>query len=573
MSLNDELLLIRLELKGQREAISGLRSVDKAQQGLSTSTTATGTAAGKAEKKTSRLSRAYASLGKTARWGFGIIGVAGVFALKNAITNTEELAKTTLGLSRNLGLSTNVASRWGAVAQARGIDSKALGMSFGVLSSKMVEAGRKGGTLLTPFHLLGISQDEVAKGAGNFQWGIMRVVKALGEEEGGSKRAAAAKAVLGKGYSTILPLFAEGTKGLKEQLHWADKYGVTLNGKTNGAIMDMVTAQRESKVAVLGLQLALTKALMPAIVGGQHELQKFIATLNDPNLTGNQKISRIEQQFLGLEDTLIGIITDALPKVAEQGGALGLKLAGAVWSGFIHSDLKGKLVISAWLLHFMGGGGLIKGVAGRAGKAIAVGILTTLFPALAAEFAVTGSLGLMLKARFANLGTVSGRVFTAGMVLGTALIGFVLAEQLDKHTHFRQWGINAAENFANGLIEGLNKLSQLGKMPGEMNPVLELLGIDPSNPIPPVNLHNEGSGRPKNKFGIPHADPSHPGNPFHIGQGHKHHGTPPRLPRLNMRGFGGAGRPITVPITVMLPDGQVLAKATAHAVAAGEALS
>ena len=432
MALSDELLAIRLELKGVREAVEGFKSVDKAQEGVSRSTTKAGAAASRAERKTSGLTRAYQSLGKTARWGLGFLGVGGVFALKSAIEHSEELSKTTTGLTRNLGLQTNVASRWGAVAQARDIDSKSLTMSFTTLSRKMVEAGHKGGTLLAPFHLLGLSQEDAAHGAKDFEWGLMKVATAMGEAGGGAKRQAAAQQLLGRGYQTILPLFAEGTKGLKEQLEWADKYGVTLDGNTNESLMDMVQAQRESKVAMLGLQLALTKALMPAIEGGQHELQKFIATLNDPKMSGDEKIAAIERQFEHLEDKLLDLLTKALPSIAEHGGELGEKLAVALWTGFIHSDTLGKLVIGAWLIHSMGGFGMIGGLGARVGGRLATSLgwkfLETVAPYFAAEAGVAGLGSAMasrmggLKTLFATDGTILGRT------MGAAAAGALVAE-------------------------------------------------------------------------------------------------------------------------------------------------
>lgn len=587
MSLNDELIAIRLELKGQREAISGIHSVDKAQKGLGTSTAAAGTAAEKAEKKTSRLSRAYGALGKAAKYGLGFLGVAGVLALHTAVANTEELSKTTVGLTRNFDLQNNVASRWAAVAHSRDIDSKALGMTFGVLSTKLTNAAREGGKALLPFHQLGLTQEDAAKGAHNFQWGIMRVAKALGEEEGGAKRAAAAKALLGKGYTTLLPLFSEGTKGLKEQLHWADEYGVTLSGHTNEAIMEMVTAQRESKVAMLGLQIAMTKALMPAIEGGERELQKFIKTLNDPKLTDDQKFHRIEQQFLGIEDTLIEVITDALPRVAEHGGELGVKLAGAVWNGFEESDLGGKLVITGWLLNFMGGGGLIRKTAGTAGGMMARGLIGIFAPTIAADLAAGGTIGQIFKARFQELGKWSGRMFATGMILGVALLGWWVGTEIGNHLSnqtklaIKQWGINAGENFVNALIWVVNKgiaginqafddaniLSALGVSAPEIG---EIGGVNFHSPLEEQerfvkrHLHEGVIDGPGGKPIFPNGKPA--------GPKHRRADTP-RLPRLSLGALGnGSGRPIVVENHIHL-DGKEIAESTAHHVAAAEALA
>lgn len=378
MGVEEELLAIRLELKGQSQAITGLKAVDKAQKGVGTTTRSSGDEAKRAERKVLGLGTAYGKLGGHAKMALGFLGVGGIFAIQSAVHNTEDLALATSGLSRNFGFATNVASRWGAVMHSRDVDPKALSQAFGTLSSKMVQAGREGGKSLTPFHLLGIAQDEVAKGAKNFEWGLFRVAKALGEEEGGAKRSAAAKALLGKGFQTLTPLFSEGAEGLKEQLHWADEYGVTLDGKTNDAIFGMVKSQRELKVATLGIQLAMTKALMPAIEGGEDQIKEFIKTLNDPDLTADQKIHRIERQFEELEDKLINVLEELAPEIAEHAAELGLKMAGALWNGFLHSDTAGRLAIMTYLFMLFGGGDLVKSGAksfgGRIGSWVGLGI-------------------------------------------------------------------------------------------------------------------------------------------------------------------------------------------------------
>jgi hypothetical protein len=424
VALEDELIAIRLELQGQTEAVAGMKEVIDAEKGLGTQTRATGEESKAAEKHTLGLGNAYGTLYGKAKLALGFLGVGGVFAVEQAVHNTEELSKTTTGLSRNLGLATNVASRWGAVAFSREIDPKALGMSFGVLSSKMVEAARKGSTLLTPFHQLGLNQEEVAKGAGNFEWGLMRVVKALGEEEGGAKRATAAKAVLGKGYATLLPLFAEGTEGLKEQLHWADEYGVTLGGKANEGLMELVKGQREMKVATLGLQVSLTKALQPAILAGEEQVKEFIKTLNDPNLSAEQKTKRIEHQFLELEDDLMKIIEQALPGVAENAGRLGVKMAAAVWHGFQHSNLLGKIAIAGWVFSLFGGEALVKTgakkVGGMIGTDMGIGI----------GVGVTG-------------GFIAGEIFNH------------LSRQTQQEVS--GWAYHAAHNFVNFFVAEVNK--------------------------------------------------------------------------------------------------------------------
>ena len=553
MAVEEELFAIRMELKNQREVVAGFKEVATVEKEVAAQTGRTGVAAEKAEKKTSRLGASFAALGTKAKLGLGFLGVGGVFALESAVHESENLALATSGLSRNFGFATNVASRWGAVMHSRDVDPKALTQAFATLASKMVEAGRKGGTALTAFHQIGLTQEEVTRGAHDYQWGIMRVVEALGEEEGGSKRATAAKALLGKGFQTLTPLFSEGAEGLKEQLHWADEYGVTLNTTTKDGLMEMVKGQRQLKVATLGLQLALTKALMPAIHGGEDQLKSFIQTLNSEDLSAEEKINRIEKQFLGLESALIEIISDALPRIAEHGGELGVQLAGAFWHGFQESDLQGKLVMSAWLFHALGG---------------------------------TSYLGAKMK----GLGRTSGGAFAKGMIEGvvaTFLLWEVFNSTSDQQKQaVYKAGLNAGEWFVNGLvhvinagIEGINAAmdaSNIAAFAGVDAPNIGLVGeVDwREEGRPPEAGKNPNPIEPHGTF-VPGGPEIERGPKHHGGRDHGGHRNPPgphRRPETQSRELGRSSDRVLVFEAHFHVDGREMAEVVRHHVLADEAL-
>lgn len=432
MSSKNERLDITMRLLGARQMEAEGKKGAKGVESVGKAATRTGHATSKTARATSLLTKSYGRLGKAARYGIGFLGVGGVFALESAVTNTQELSKVTTGLNRNLDLSIQEGSRWAAMAHARGIATTALNMSFTKMAKNFVEANRKGGTARTALNQLGITYNQTARGAHDFNYALKLVGRKFGEAHSGPQRQAAGMALLGKGYQTILPLFAQGNKALKEQLGWANKYGVTLDGKTNKSLMDMVTAERESKVAMLGLQVSLTKALMPAIDAGEGQLQEFIATLNDPKLSSDQKIARISHQFLKLESDLFKLLDKALPKMAEQGGQLGLKLAGALWHGFIHSDTLGKLVIGGWVFKSMGGLsaiGMLGGkIGGKLAKALGWKFLTTVAPYFAAEAGVEG-LGSALGSQMGGLKTLfGGKGKVLGKAMGVFAAGALVAE-------------------------------------------------------------------------------------------------------------------------------------------------
>ena len=474
MSSKNERLDITMRLLGARQMETEGKKGEKVIKGVGTATTRTGHATTKTAKATGVLTKSYGQLGKAARYGIGFLGVGGVLALESAVHNTEELSKTTSGLNRNLGLSVETGSEWAAVAQARGIATTALNMSFTKLGKSFVEANRKGGTARTALNQLGITYNQTSRGAHDFNYALDLTGKKLGEAEAGPKRQSAAMALLGKGYSAVLPLFAQGNKGLQEQLHWAKEYGVTLDEHTNDALMEMVNAQRENKVAMLGLQVSMTKALMPAINAGDEQLQKFIKTLNDPDMSGAEKITAIQHQFEGIEDTLIKVISAALPKIAEHAGQLGVKMAEALWEGFRHSNIVGKLVIAGWIFNMLGGEALVMAGAKSVGARIGLGL----------------GLGL-------------------GAAVVTGFVAYEIWEHMSRRTQdgIRSWARGAAGDFVNVFIQVINGGIEEVNDAFDAANGLSFLGVDaPHIPeIGEVDLHSDYERSPYGE----HVRPEH----------------------------------------------------------------
>src|SRR5207342_1184178 len=82
----------------------------------------------------------------------------------------------------------------------------------------------------------------------------------------GAERQATAQALLGRGAVKLLPLFASGSKGLREQLHWVDKYHQTMNKHTLKDNLELIASQRELKIAWGGVQEQIAKVAIPLLL-------------------------------------------------------------------------------------------------------------------------------------------------------------------------------------------------------------------------------------------------------------------------------------------------------------------
>lgn len=504
---------IRMRLLGARDVARGATAASRSLQGVSHAVDKMGAKTLLANTALESGRRSLTAVGRAAKYGtLAMTGLAAV-AIPKAINASTELAKTTAGLNRNLNLSIEESSRWGAVAKAREIDSKALTMSFTTLSRRFVDAAHSGGTLLAPFKRLGITQAEIEKGSKDFNYALTLIAERFGEVEGGAKRQASAQQLLGRGYATLLPLFSEGTKGLREQLKWADKYGVTLDTTTNDALMNLVSQQRENKVAMLGLQVTLSRALAPAISYAQTQVASFTKTLNDPKLTDDQKFNRIGKQFDRIANRIIDVLVELVPRIADRAGHLGLRLAGALWQGFIKADTLGKLFIGAWFARAVLGTQGLKVVAvvgAKVGMAFARRMILVIGTALLSTQAGAGLIGTInmksgqLKAFFTKYGGKMGRAFALGFITAGAT---VLADELQPSLSGAAadvFGGTSDEN--SNLLESVTGVDVGGPIRGALGIGGRVTGDGettigrPVRPTPEINPGFGGWDPPKRKF-------------------------------------------------------------------------
>lgn len=403
-----------------------------------------------------------------------LVGVGAAYlsikGAKDAIATTQDLGKATAKLSRDLGLSTQEASRFAAVAKVRGIDIKSLSQSFGTLSKNAVAAADGGKTQAAAFKTLGISVKDVKAGTKDFNGLLGKVADGFKNTEAGPVRTAAAMKLLGKGWQTLGPLIAGGSKGIREQLALADKYGVTLGGKTVKSVGELAAAQREQQFATMGLQVQLGQFLLPALL----KVNQVIVKLAPSVTKFAEEFRKGEGSGGKLRDTLEEVaaeakrVYDRVRPIAEAvGGFIGknpgiLKVAaGMAAMGLAIKTIRFAGAISG-LNTFLGAAAKIGAGPGKAIGSKVVGGIKTAFSAarnsLSSRFASTlGSAGSSAGAtaadrtatsmagglrsgksngKFRSAGGVAGRIFgravAAGALVGVVGIGIALADKINE---------------------------------------------------------------------------------------------------------------------------------------------
>lgn len=279
----DEFVDIRIRLKDARKFMSDAKGSAKSIDKIEKETLQADKAARKGSLGYKMFGKNVNHAGRASKFGAGMLKKAagaalaagsaylGISAARSAVTTTVDLAKATIGLHKNLGLSVESSSAWAAVARSRGVDAKALNMSFGTLSKNATAAAEGTGASVDAFKKLGITQKELK--TMSFEDVLARSADGLKKMGAGQERTALTMKLFGRGWQTVVPLLRGGSKEMDRQLNLAKKYGVTFKGHTVKSLGEFIQAERESKMAMMGLQVTFGTMIIP-------KLTKFLLWMN-----------------------------------------------------------------------------------------------------------------------------------------------------------------------------------------------------------------------------------------------------------------------------------------------------
>jgi hypothetical protein len=476
------------------------------------------------------------------------------------------------------------------VFHIRGIDAKQANMALTRLATTQDKARHGDEKSLATMKRLGITQRDVRQNGDDLKATLFDVADGLGRTEKGAKRTALAQQLFGRGAQTLLPLFNDGSKSLREQMGLAKEYGATLSGKSVDDIKKYIEAQHKWEYAQTGLQVSIGTVLLPLLTKGANAMSKLVLEFRNGTGTGGQIRDTVVAIGKGLIPTVketahltaeVAHFLAKHPELAKVVGtvvALGLavkavRFAGSV-SGVNHlisgvnrlrKTKAGEAAIKKIVDGFKGLPGRLKGPLGKAESTV-----TT-------EMATAGKKGGRTAASntaaqtAANMGPELNKPSRKGKMIGSMKrlgrpLGFAL-------------GAAAVAAMALALDEGMSqiedKLKSKGGKRGKAGQALDLFNTFVNPVTGPIRrgrwLGNKlGIHLPKTVVGGRTGAVTSPAAPT---EGFVHHGAQPRrapsvstpgpliAPRAAF-GFAGGGPPRVVENhnTIVMPNGRVLAK-------------
>lgn len=283
----------------------------------------------KFEKDADKTAKKTAGIGKAAKnTGKKLVGVAAGFAgiagAKKAVDTTLDLGKATLSLNKTFGMNVETSSRWAATAKVRNVDNAKLSQGFTKLNRAVGSANDGSQSAIDTFAKLGISQNEL--GAWDTEELLFGISDGLAGIEDKGQKAALMQQVFGKGSQALAPLLRGGSAALEEQLGLAGKYGATF--KSTEDIEEFIKMQRESQLAMMGLQITVGKKVIPALSQFYDKLRQILDQMRAAS--PRTKAIAIAVVSLAAATGVLAKVFTAIGAVAKGIGALAKVLIKAV---------------------------------------------------------------------------------------------------------------------------------------------------------------------------------------------------------------------------------------------------
>ena len=283
--------------------------------------------------------------GLAAGLGATFAAFKGFSFIKDAVQETESLARSTIKLQTVTGQDAKTASEWIVIAKERGLSTQQLAKGFQTLERNQTKglAGTKASA--DAFRALGISQRQL-KGLGTEKL-VERVSDAFRTMKNPAERATIAQQLFGRGGIALLPILARGGKAIRDLRKEIDASGASMDRNGVKKALQLVAAQRRLDAQMLGLKITLGLALIPLLTKGARALSNLIDGMRKGTGVGGQIRRVFEQMAQGAKDvwsaigpavTAIGRFVKANPAIAKVAGgivAIGvalrtLKFAGAI---------------------------------------------------------------------------------------------------------------------------------------------------------------------------------------------------------------------------------------------------
>lgn len=203
------------------------------------------------------------TVGKFTGIGAIIAGALGGIGVGALVEGQMEAIDSTAKLSDRLGIATEQLTGLQHAANLSGVSSEQLSTGLGFLLKNMADAANGGKETSAAFKSLGLDAKDLIGLPTDVAFG--KISDALNAIDNPAQKAGAAVKIFGKAGQELLPLLAEGSKGLAEMSDDAVKLGISFNRVDAAKVEEANDAITRLKDVFIGIADQIGIAIAPGV--------------------------------------------------------------------------------------------------------------------------------------------------------------------------------------------------------------------------------------------------------------------------------------------------------------------
>jgi len=226
------------------------------------------------EGKMGGLGKAAKVAGAAVAAGLALAVTASVRLAQSVGKSGDEIAK----MSRRTGLATEALSQLAFAAEQSGTDVQTLENGFRRLQRNVSDAEAGLTTSIRAFERLNIEWKTSDGRLRELDDLLPEIADGMNQLETDTERAATAQELFGRAGTALIPLLAEGSKGIADLRIEADALGRTWSGPAAKAAEDFVDAQNRMKSSLTGVKNLIGQELMPIFTDIADRVSTWVST-------------------------------------------------------------------------------------------------------------------------------------------------------------------------------------------------------------------------------------------------------------------------------------------------------
>ncbi len=192
-----------------------------------------------------------------------VAGTAALVVFTKMVKKYVEMGDMIHKMSIRTGFAAETLSELAFAADISGADITMLEKGVKKMAKTISDADRGMATYIDAFKAIGLEVKDLMDLSPEDQF--MKIGLAIAELEHASLRTAAAVDIFGRAGTMLLPLFAEGSEGIKALGEEAHRVGIIFDKEMSAKAAKLADAQRTLKGSIQGVSIAILNDLIPVI--------------------------------------------------------------------------------------------------------------------------------------------------------------------------------------------------------------------------------------------------------------------------------------------------------------------